>query len=372
MRKSKKTRQKSGKKVFVSGCYDILHAGHVQFFEDAKALGDHLTVCFASDEVLLLAKKRPPSIPQDNKQIILSSIRCIDRVVTSSDLHPVFDFEGHIKELHPDILAVTDDDKNVKLKKEFCDRYGMTLVVLPKRNIVKRVSTTSVLASIKDAQKVPLRVDFGGGWLDVPSLARPGAYIVNCAISPLVSLGEWPYEKGAGLGGSAAYALLQIKSGVKSELDMGVGWQDPAIMFHTGFCVWKSGSRPILDAHFNSDWLLGKMLIYWTGKRHLSTDHLDNKRDYNLIEKAGKIARDAAYKKNILKLAQAVNLSYKAQIKEGMEKLPTINKSIGKKYVGAGFGGYGLYIFKTQKDRDNAFKNVKGTVKIEPYMREVL
>lgn len=43
----------SVKRVFVSGCYDILHAGHVQFFREARALGDHLTVCFASNEVTL-------------------------------------------------------------------------------------------------------------------------------------------------------------------------------------------------------------------------------------------------------------------------------------------------------------------------------
>ena len=38
------------KKVFVSGCYDILHAGHLQFFEEARALGDYLIVSFASAE----------------------------------------------------------------------------------------------------------------------------------------------------------------------------------------------------------------------------------------------------------------------------------------------------------------------------------
>jgi len=40
------------KKVFISGCYDILHGGHIQFFKEARALGNHLTVCFASDQVL--------------------------------------------------------------------------------------------------------------------------------------------------------------------------------------------------------------------------------------------------------------------------------------------------------------------------------
>ena len=45
-------------RVFVSGCYDILHAGHVQFFREARALGDHLTVAdFAVSVALPHAEK---------------------------------------------------------------------------------------------------------------------------------------------------------------------------------------------------------------------------------------------------------------------------------------------------------------------------
>ena len=36
--------------VFVSGCYDILHAGHIQFLREARALGDELTVCLAATD----------------------------------------------------------------------------------------------------------------------------------------------------------------------------------------------------------------------------------------------------------------------------------------------------------------------------------
>ena len=137
------------KKVFVSGCYDIIHAGHIQFFKDARALGDHLTVCFASAEVLLLAKNRKPSLPDDNKMIIISSLSCVDDVVTSSDLHPVFDFVGHVDRIKPDIIAVTEDDKNVDVKKAFCDKRGIQLVILPKRNDVTQVSTSSILKGLK-------------------------------------------------------------------------------------------------------------------------------------------------------------------------------------------------------------------------------
>jgi len=56
------------KKIFVSGCYDIIHAGHIQFFNEAKALGEHLTVCIASDDVLTLEKKRKPSYQRNIKK----------------------------------------------------------------------------------------------------------------------------------------------------------------------------------------------------------------------------------------------------------------------------------------------------------------
>ena len=55
---------------------------------------------------------------------------------------------------------------------------------------------------------VPVRVDFAGGWLDVPQFALPGGKIVNCAVSPLISQDTNPYQHGGGVGGSAAFATL--------------------------------------------------------------------------------------------------------------------------------------------------------------------
>lgn len=355
-------------KVFVSGCYDIIHAGHIQFFKDAKALGDHLTVCFANAKVLELTKNRKPSMPDDNKREILKALSCVDEVVSSSNIHPIFDFKSHIKNLQPNILAVTEDDKNAELKKSFCKKIGVEFVVLPKSNPVTQVSTTSILTSIKNIYEMPLRVDFAGGWLDVPDFSVPNGYIVNCTITPKVSLASWPYEKGAGLGGSAAYALLQIKSGVRSEIYNGVGWQDPAIISETGICVWRSGKKPVLDVKVNPDWLAGKMLIVWTGKSHLTFSMAKIPRDYKLIKKAGQIAREAVYERNIKTLAEAISLSYKTQIKEGMEKLPDIKNALAKKYLGGGHGGYALYIFKSKNDRDKAAKITAQSKLIEPYI----
>lgn len=358
------------KKIFVSGCYDILHAGHIQFLKDARKLGDHLTVCFASDKVYKMCRGRESSIPESNKKVILESLSFVDKVVMSSDEHLIFDFASHIKKERPDILVSTEDDVYQKEKREFCKKCGIDFILLSKRNFNEvKTSTTKILAGIKNKVQVPLRVDFAGGWLDVPKFSKKGTYIVNCSISPLVSLDDWSYEKGAGLGGSAAKAILDIKNGVEKELDLGVGWQDPAVIEETGLCVWRSGKTPVLEAKYNPDWLSGKMLIHWTGLSHNTPNVVNKSRDFKIIAEAGKKAFLAVQEKNIRKLAEAISLSYKVQLKEGMDNLLEIKGSISKKYLGGGYGGYALYLFKNEKDRNLALK-IKGTRKIEPYLRE--
>lgn len=222
---------------------------------------------------------------------------------------------------------------------------------------------------MKNIKEVPLRVDFAGGWLDVPKFARPKGYIVNCAITPKVSLKSWPYEKGAGLGGSAAYALLQAKNGVESEISLGVGWQDPAIISETGLCVWQSGKTPVLDMKVNPDWLNGKMLIVWTNKGHSTPDNVNLSRDYDKIVKAGLVGREAVYQKSLTKLAKAVKLSYEVQIEEGMEPLPDVKNALAKKYLGGGHGGYALYLFQSKTARDHAGKKTEKSISIEPYIQ---
>jgi cytidyltransferase-like protein len=359
------------KKIFVSGCYDIIHAGHIQFFNDAKKLGNHLTVCFASNKVLKLAKGRNSSIPEEHKVIIISSLKCVDTVVMSSDIHPILDFKEHLIKGKYDVLAVTEDDKNIDVKRKLCERLNMTLVILPKKINIEPISTSKILAKLKNIIKVPLRIDFAGGWLDVPAYSKPKAYIVNCSISPLVSLDHWEYEKSSGLGGSAAYSMLQIKNSVESELKLGVGWQDPAIITETGLCVWRSGKIPVLELKQNPDWLNGKLLLLWTGSSHNTPNNVKLKRDYSIIVKAGILAKKAVEKHDIQKLAKSINTSYKAQIKEGMDRLPKINGSLAAKYLGGGHGGYALYLFKNKKQRDFITKKNPNTKIIEPYIKPV-
>ena len=356
------------KKVFVSGCYDILHAGHVEFFKQAKALGDHLIVSFASDDVLLKYKGRKSAMPEAHKRRLLESLSMVDEVVMGENLDdPIFDFKDVFEKCAPDILVSTADDTHVAEKKAFCKKYGAVFVQLPKSLDLEPISTTDIRRRLNTPLEINPRVDFAGGWLDVPKFYRRGAYIVNCTIEPKVSLHDWQYKKGAGLGGSAAHSVLMGNNSVVTELDLGVGWQDPAVILETGLCVWRSGSRPVLEMKVNPDFLQGKMALLWTGTDHNTPEVAHRRRDYKKIAEAGRVAHDAVLGKNFKKLCRAVNMSYAAQLGEGMKKLPSHDESV-RKYCGGGHGGYALYMFETKVAR-NKFLKLPDTLLIEPYIK---
>jgi cytidyltransferase-like protein len=359
------------KKVFVSGCYDILHGGHIEFFNQAKALGDYLIVCFAGDASLELHKHKKSSLPEAHKKRLLKSLSMIDEVVIGDYLGELgLDFKEHFLRIKPDILAVTEDDKYTQEKTALCQEVGAKYIVLPKTLNFEKISTTEIINYIKAPTEIALRVDFAGGWLDVPKFSRESAFIVNCTITPSVSLNKWDYEMGGGLGGSAAYAVLAGKNSITSELDLGVGWQDPAVILETGLCVWKSGKQPELEFKINPNFLKGKMALLWTGNNHTTYNNVDIKRDFDLIEKAGQLAREAVNPLNIdyNKLCEAVKLSYRVQLDEGMTPLPELGE-VAKKYSGGGHGGYALYLFNNEEER-NKFLEKENTLTIEPFIRE--
>ncbi len=356
------------KRVFVSGCYDILHAGHVEFFTQARALGDHLTVCFASQDVLWHHKQRKSSLPDEHKQALIAAMKVVDEVVIGHDVGMGLDFETEFRRLKPDILVVTTDDQYATVKRQLCQDLGATYHVLEKTPPrFKPISTSQVVRYIQAPTLAPLRVDFAGGWLDVPRFARDGAYIVNCAISPMVSLRKWDYQLKSGLGGSGAWAMLNGEDGVGSELDLGVGWQDPAVITETGACVWRSGVRPVLDFKRNGDFLNGLMALYWTGRDHDTPNAANLKRDYDMIQAAGDKAREAILKQDIQTLAQAVTMSYGVQLNEKMETLPQVPNAAAMKYCGGGYGGYALYLFTSQENRDTFVAQKDAALAIEPY-----
>ncbi len=358
------------KKVFVSGCYDILHAGHLQFFEEARAVGDYLIVSFASAEVLWHHKRRRPSIPDEHKMALLKGLRMVDEVIISHGRKEGLDFEDDFLHIMPDFLIVTEDDQYAEAKRELCELTGARYVVLPKTPPkFAPVSTSSIVRWVQAPTEAPLRVDFAGGWLDVPRFAREDEFVVNCAVSPLVSLRVWPYHKRAGMGGSGAWALLNGRDGVDSELEIGVGWQDPAVIRETGLCVWRSGARPVLDFKRNGDFLSGRMAILWTGRSHDTPGVADQERDYDRIALSGRQAREGVLAEDLSKLAEGVATFHATQLAEGMDPLPEVPGSLARKYCGGGHGGYALYLFPDEAARAAALEATPLLRPVEPFCR---
>ena len=222
--------------------------------------------------------------------------------------------------------------------------------------------------SIIKLRETPLRVDFAGGWLDVPKFSCPQGRIVNVAVTPQVMIDDLDKGRYSGLGGSAARSILQGVDSISSEIEAGAGWQDPAIMLETGLCVWQSGERPTLLLKVNPDQLLrGRMAIVWTGARQDGTVEIANhKRDFAKIA-AGMAAEVAVRKHSFDKLCAAVNRSYAIQCSEGMKPLP--EAGVAMKYCGAGHGGNAVYLFADADSRQQFLSVTPDSMAIEPYLK---
>lgn len=359
------------KKVFVSGAFNVLHAGHIRFFEDAKALGGYLIVSVPSADLLWRLYGKKTLLEDDDKLELLRNLTMVNEVIPSTDEDVALSFRSAFIASGAQVLAVTTDDQYMEQKRAFCDEVGAEFVVMEK-NVppgMHQSTSSEMVDRIKAPTHVPLRVDFAGGWLDVPENAIPGEFIVNCAISPTVSLKEWLYRKGAGLGGSGGWSVLNGWDPVASELGLGVGWQDPAVIAETGACVWKSGRYPVLDFKNTGDFLRGLMAVYDTRIKHDTPGLACLKRNFNKIAQAGRAARMGVQMQDIKMLAVGVQLSYHLQLDEGMAELPEIGACLAHKYCGGGHGGYAVYLYETQEAREAALESCQDLYPVEPYCR---
>lgn len=357
-------------KVFISGAFNILHAGHIRFFLDAKALGDYLVVSFPPADLLWTLYDKKSVLDDADKLALLRSLSMVDEVILSTDNDRELSFRSAFMKTKPDVLAVTTDDRFMSAKQELCRQTGARFVVLEKKAPEGSAGSSSlVVERIKAPAHVPLRVDFAGGWLDVPAYAIPGEYIVNCSISPTVSLKEWLYRKSAGLGGSGAWSVLNGWDPVRSELGLGVGWQDPAVVAETGACVWKSGPKPELDFKNTGEFLRGRMAVFDSRIRHDTPGLAGMTRPFRKIAKAGRIARLGVLQQDVSVLAVAVQMSYHLQLEEGQPPLERIGEALAYKYCGGGHGGYAVYLYETPEARAEAIDACPDLYPVEPYCR---
>jgi D-beta-D-heptose 7-phosphate kinase/D-beta-D-heptose 1-phosphate adenosyltransferase len=131
--------------VMTNGCFDILHAGHVTYLEEASKLGDRLVVAVNVDETVRALKGTDrPVNPLHNRMHVLAALGCVDWVVPFSEETP----ERMICEVAPDYLVKGGDNDPDKIPGAKCVREaGGSVAVL---TYVDGVSTTRIVDSIRD------------------------------------------------------------------------------------------------------------------------------------------------------------------------------------------------------------------------------
>ena len=133
-----------GKKIgFTSGAFDILHAGHVDYLEQAKSQCDILIVGVNSDNSVKKYKgENRPFNSENHRARILAALQCVDFVFIFDERRNA----QNIEYLKPDFYFKAGDYKESQLtSKELVERYGGKAVLIP---VKENISTTALIKKI--------------------------------------------------------------------------------------------------------------------------------------------------------------------------------------------------------------------------------
>ncbi len=191
----------SKKKVFVSGCYDMLHSGHVAFFEEAASHGE-LYVGIGSDKTIEELKGRATINTDSERLYMVSAVRYVHKAWINSG-SGLLDFEKEIRELNPDLFFVNEDGYTPD-KLKLCKEIGAELLVsrrIPHGNLPARSTT-----SLRKVCNIPFRLDLAGGWLDQPFVSKfhPGP-VITISVQP-----DYTFNDRSGMSSSTRKKAIQL------------------------------------------------------------------------------------------------------------------------------------------------------------------
>ena len=181
----------SNKKVFVSGCYDLLHSGHVEFFQQASKFGD-LYVGIGSDATYLEYKHRKPMFPQEERLFMVKNIKAVKEAYINEG-RGVIDFIPTLDIVKPDIFVVNAEGGSEE-KRRLCEERGIEYIELqrtPHEGLEARSSSSLKAAMQKqedgneEVKGIPTRLDIAGTWIDQPyvSVHHPG-WAITVSLEP--------------------------------------------------------------------------------------------------------------------------------------------------------------------------------------------
>ncbi|MDO4704132.1 adenylyltransferase/cytidyltransferase family protein [Tannerella sp.] len=356
------------KKVFVSGCYDMLHSGHVAFFEEAATHGD-LYVGIGSDKTIHELKARKTIHTEDERLYMVSALKSVKEAWVNSG-SGVLDFVEDMKRLQPDIFFVNSDG-HTPAKEQLCRELGIQYIVsrrIPHGSLPVRSTT-----ALRKECLIPYRLDLAGGWLDQPYVSKycPGA-VLTISIEP-----DYEFNDRSGMSTSSrkkAVELWQtdIPEGDKEKLARTLfcfenppgtkyvsGSQDslgivfPGLnRFYYDGDYWPESIESITDSEL-LEWIEQRLWLVPLSPRHAEYDVLANtlinEADAKRLSHAAEACWHALKSKDVSAWGKASSESFDAQVAmfpnmivpEVLMALESYKSSVlGWKISGAGGGGY--------------------------------
>lgn len=139
----KKLKLENKKVVFTNGCFDILHAGHVDYLNKAKAAGDILIVALNSDKSTRSIKgEKRPIVNERERGFIMANLKAVDYVTFFDEDTPA----EIISELIPDVLIKGADwDINKIVGKDIVEANGGEVKTI---EFVNFQSTTNIIDTV--------------------------------------------------------------------------------------------------------------------------------------------------------------------------------------------------------------------------------
>ena len=131
-------------RVAVSGYFDPIHVGHIEYLKLAKQLGDKLILILNNDDQLKL-KKDKPFMPLNGRKVILESIKYVDEVFISIDKDKTVC--KSLEFLKPDIFAKGGDRFSYEIPEaEICKKLNIKII----DGLGKKIqSSSSLISNIK-------------------------------------------------------------------------------------------------------------------------------------------------------------------------------------------------------------------------------
>lgn len=385
------TNNTGNKKVFVSGCYDMLHSGHVAFFKEASQFGE-LHVGLGSDDTVSRLKGRETINSEQERLYMVKSVRYVkDAFVNSGS--GIIDFEQELRNLQPDMFIVNEDGYS-PAKQALCKELGIELKVLeriPDAGLPPR-STTSIRQN--GACTLPYRIDLAGTWIDQPYVSKyhPG-WAITLSLEPIVEYNErcgmststrnaakkiWPYHLPLEKPERLAEILFKFENDPGSELISGaqdaIGICMPGLVRHYyDKEYWPLKMESIHDEEI-LNWLEKHIYMILLWPRPDGLDLMKNTAintiNVKKLADAAEKAWEAIKNQNLHAFAKAFLESFQAQVRmipnmvnpEIQNVIDTYSKkALAWKLAGAGGGGYLILVSE---------KTIKGAMRIKIRRKE--